>query len=58
VTREDPLRVLSVDLPARIHRLPVPSEFLLQRGIEYKAEVLAIVKGGDQTDTEVVFKVK
>ena len=35
------LRVLSVDLPASARRLPVPAEFL-QRGIEYKAEVLAI----------------
>jgi len=57
VTREDPLRVLSVDLPARARRLPVPGEFL-QRGIEYKAEVLAIEAGGNQTLTEVAFTVK
>ena len=48
VTREDPLRVLSVDLPARARRLPVPAEFL-QRGVEYKAEVLAIEASGNQT---------
>ena len=57
VTREDPLRVLSVDLPARARRLPVPAEFL-QRGTEYKAEVLAIEAGGNQTLTEIAFTVK
>jgi len=57
VTREDPLRVLSVDLPASARRLPVPSEFL-QRGTEYKAEVLAIEASGNQTFTEVAFTVK
>ena len=57
VTREDPLRVLSVDLPARARRLPVPLEFL-QRGTEYKAEVLAIEKSGNQTLTEVAFTVR
>jgi hypothetical protein len=57
VTREDPLRVLSVDLPARARRLPVPAQFL-QRGIEYKAEVLAIEASGNQTLTEIVFTVK
>jgi hypothetical protein len=56
VTREEPLRVLSVDLPARARRLPVPAEFL-QRGTEYKAEVLAIEKSGNQTLTEVAFTV-
>jgi hypothetical protein len=56
VTREDPLRVLSVDLPASARRLPVPAEFL-QRGIEYKAEVLAIEASGNQTLTEVAFTV-
>jgi hypothetical protein len=56
VTREDPLRVLSVDLPARARRLAVPAEFL-QRGTEYKAEVLAIEAGGNQTLTEVAFTV-
>jgi hypothetical protein len=56
VTREDPLRVLSVDLPASARRLPVPSAFL-QRGTEYKAEVLAIEASGNQTLTEVAFTV-
>jgi hypothetical protein len=57
VTREDPLRVLSVDLPASARRLPVPAEFL-QGGVEYKAEVLAIEASGNQTLTEIVFTVK
>ena len=57
VTREDPLRVLSVDLPARARRLPVPAEFL-QRGVEHKAEVLAIEASGNQTLTEIAFTVK
>ena len=57
VTREDPLRVLSVDLSARARRLPVPAEFL-QRGIEYKAEVLAIEASGNQTLNEIAFTVK
>jgi hypothetical protein len=57
VTREDPLRVLSVDLPARARRLHVPTVFL-QRGVEYKAEVLAIEAGGNQTLTEVAFTVR
>ena len=57
VTREEPLRVLSVDLPARARRLPLPAEFL-QRGVEYKAEVLAIEKSGNQTLTEIAFTVK
>ena len=56
VTREEPLRVLSVDLPARARRLPVPAAFL-QRGTEYKAEVLAIEKSGNQTLTEIAFTV-
>jgi hypothetical protein len=57
VTREEPLRVLSVDLPATARRLPVPPVFL-QRGIEYKAEVLAVEASGNQTLTEIAFTVK
>jgi Integrase core domain len=56
-TLRDPLRVLSVDLPARARRLPVPWAFL-QRGTEYKVEVLAIEAGGNQTLTEIAFTVK
>jgi hypothetical protein len=35
----------------------VPAEFL-QRGTEYKAEVLAIEKSGNQTLTELAFTVQ
>jgi hypothetical protein len=54
VTRERPLRVLSVDLPGTVHRLTVPSEFL-QPNTRYKFEVLAIDAGGNQTLTEQSF---
>jgi hypothetical protein len=57
VTRERPLRVLSVDLPGTVHRLTVPSEFL-ERNVRYKYEVLAIDAGGNQTLTERSFVVR
>jgi hypothetical protein len=57
VTREDPLRVLSVDLRASARKVTVPSEFL-EPGVEYKLEVQAIEKSGNQTLTEVAFRVK
>lgn len=56
VTREDPLRVFSADLPASARSLTIPSEFL-ESGTEYKLEVLAIEAGGNQTLTEIVFAV-
>lgn len=57
VTRERPLRVLSVDLPGSVHRLTVPSEFL-ERSVHYKYEVLGIDAGGNQTLTERSFVVR
>jgi hypothetical protein len=54
VTRENPLRVFSVDLPASVTSLRVPSEFL-ERNVRYKFEVLAIEAGGNQTLTERSF---
>lgn len=54
VEREDPLRVFSADLPATARELSVSPEFM-QAGTEYKVEVLAIEKGGNQTLTEVPF---
>lgn len=57
VTREDPLRVFSADLPASARRMPVPAEFL-QSGIEYKLEVQAIEASGNQTLTEIAFNVR
>ncbi len=57
VTREDPLRVLSADLPATARQLPIAAQFL-QPDTEYKAEVLAIEASGNQTLTEVAFMVR
>ena len=57
VTREDPLRVFSVDLRAGVNRVEVPEEFL-EPGTEYKLEVQAIEKSGNQTLTEVAFSVR
>jgi hypothetical protein len=57
VSREGPLRVFSADLRAWARRVTVPREFL-ERGVEYKIEVEAIEKSGNQTLTEVEFRVK
>jgi hypothetical protein len=51
VTRENPLRVFSVDLPATVTSVRVPSEFL-ERNIRYSFEVLAIEAGGNATITQ------
>jgi hypothetical protein len=56
VTREDPLRVFSVDFPASATSVTIPSEFL-ESGIEYKLEVHAIEASGNQTLTEISFMV-
>jgi hypothetical protein len=56
VTREDPLRVFSVDLTASATSVTIPSEFL-EPGVEYKLEVQAIEAGGNQTLTEISFVV-
>jgi hypothetical protein len=57
VTRENPLRVFNADLPASARRMPVPGDFL-QSGTEYKLEVQAIEASGNQTLTEISFKVR
>jgi hypothetical protein len=57
VTREDPLRVLSVDLPASAERMTIPPEFL-ESGTEYKLEVQAIEASGNQTLNETTFLVR
>jgi hypothetical protein len=57
VTRENPLRVFNADLPASARRMPVPGDFL-QSGTEYKLEVQAIEASGNQTLTEIAFKVR
>jgi Fibronectin type III domain len=54
VERDDPLRVLDVKVPATATELRVPAEFM-EPGVEYKVEVLAIDKRGNQTLTEVPF---
>jgi hypothetical protein len=57
VTREDPLRIFSADLPAGVTEVRVPAQFL-QRGTEYKLEVQAIERSGNQTLTEVAFRTR
>ena len=57
VTQEEPrLRVLDADLPASARRLEIPRAFLASSG-EYKLEVQAIDRSGNQTLTEVSFRV-
>jgi hypothetical protein len=56
VEREDPLRVFSVDLPASATSVTIPSQFL-ESGIEHKLEVQAIEASGNQTITEISFRV-
>ena len=57
IEREDPLRVLSVDLPPSAASISVPPGFL-EPGVEYKLEVAAIEASGNQTLTEISFVVK
>jgi hypothetical protein len=52
----NPVRVLDAQLPATAARLEIPAEFLTPGA--YKAEVLAIERGGNQTLTEVAFTVE
>jgi len=56
VTREDPLRVYSVDLPASARKVPIPSAFL-EPGTEYELEIQAIEESGNQTFTTIFFEV-
>jgi hypothetical protein len=57
VTREDPLRIYSVDLPASARRVPVPAAFL-EPGTEYELEIQAIEESGNQTFTTIFFEVE
>ena len=57
VTRENPLRILSVDLPASARKVTVPAEFL-ERGTAYKLEVQSIEESGNQTLTEITFRAR
>jgi hypothetical protein len=54
VTRSNPTRVFSVDLPARVTSLTISPQFL-ERNTEYSLEVLAIEGSGNQTLTEISF---
>ncbi len=57
VVQEEPVvRTLSADLPADATRLTIPAGFL-QRGVEYKVEVLAVAASGNKTLSERSFRV-
>jgi hypothetical protein len=56
VEKEHPLRVFSVDLPASVTSITIPPEFL-QSGKKHKIEVQAIERGGNQTISELEFRV-
>jgi hypothetical protein len=57
VERENPLRVFNADLPASATSVTVPSEFL-EPGVEHKLEVQAIERSGNQTISELSFRVR
>ena len=57
VTRDDPLRVYSVDLVASANRVPIPAEFL-EPGTEYELEIQAIEDSGNQTFSTTAFTVR
>ena len=56
VEREDPLRVFQADLPGSVTSVTIPPEFL-EPGTDYKIEVQAIERSGNQTISEVEFRV-
>jgi hypothetical protein len=56
VEREDPLRVFSADLPASVTSLSVPAQYL-EPDTAYKFELQAIEKSGNQTISEIPFRV-
>jgi hypothetical protein len=55
-TREDPLRVYQVELPASARSVPIPAAFL-QSGIEYELEIQAIEESGNWTFNTSTFSV-
>jgi hypothetical protein len=55
VERDDPLRVFQADLPASVTSVTIPPEFL-EPGTDYKIEVQAIERSGNQTISEVEFR--
>jgi hypothetical protein len=56
VEREKPLRVFNADLPASVKSVTIPAEFL-EPGVQYKLEVQAIERSGNQTISEITFRV-
>jgi hypothetical protein len=56
VEREDPLRVFEVELPASVTSVTIPPEYL-QAGAKHKLEVQAIERSGNQTISELEFRV-
>jgi hypothetical protein len=56
VEKEKPLRVFNADLPANVTSIHIPEEFV-QRGKKHKLEVQAIERGGNQTISEIEFRV-
>ena len=56
VTREDPLRVYQVELPASARKVPIPAVFL-QSDTEYELEIQAIDKSGNWTFATSFFSV-
>jgi nitrate reductase cytochrome c-type subunit len=55
VTREDPLRVYSVDVSAETTSVSVPPKFL-DAGTEYELEILAIEESDNQTISLIFFE--
>jgi hypothetical protein len=56
VERENPLRVFNADLPASQTSVTIPSEYL-EPGVEYKIEIQSIERSGNQTISELPFRV-
>jgi hypothetical protein len=56
VEREDPLRVFEVELPASVTSVTIPPEYL-QAGAKHKLEVQAVGRSGNQTSSELEFRV-
>jgi len=56
VEREDPLRVFNADLPASVTSVTIPPEYL-EPGVDYKVEIQTIEKSGNQTISELPFRV-
>lgn len=56
VEREDPLRVFEVELPASVTSVTIPPEYL-EPGAKHKLEVQSIERGGNQTISELEFRV-